>query len=155
MFNFFKKNNDNNIYAPVKGKCLDISDCKDEMFANKVMGDGFLIEPMENIVCSPCDGVLTMIFPTKHAFGVKMENGTEVLVHIGINTVDLNGKYFEELVKENQKVKAGLPIIKCDFYSIKKENYVSSVLVVLTNQSHANKDHIGELVDCKERIIEY
>lgn len=153
MFDFLKKK-DNTICMPIKGKCLDISECKDKTFSDKLMGDGFMVEPEENIICSPCDGELTMIFPTKHAFGLKMSDGTEVLVHIGIDTVNLNGQYFEALSSVNKKVKKTTPIIKCDMDKIKESGYDPSVLVIMSGRQDVKKKHLNEMMDVGDIIIE-
>ena len=153
MFDFLKKK-DNTICMPIKGKCLDISECKDKTFSDKLMGDGFMVEPEGNIICSPCDGELTMIFPTKHAFGLKMSGGTEILVHIGIDTVNLNGQYFEALSSVNKKVKKSTPIIKCDIDKIKEAGYDPSVLVIMSGRQDVKKRHLNEMMDVGDIIIE-
>lgn len=153
MFNLFKKKIDNNIYSPISGKCLDITECSDSAFSSGFMGDGFMIKPTENIVNSPCDGVITMLFPTKHAFGIKMSNGNEILVHVGINTVELDGKYFESLSSVNKKVKKGTPIIKYDLNDIKELGYDTSVLVIISGNEKVSKNHIDEDVAVGDVII--
>ena len=104
LFDRFKKVLDQSIYSPVEGKCLDIVDVNDDVFSGKMMGDGVAVVPKTNVVCSPSDGELTMVFPTKHAFGVTMSNGVDVLVHIGIDTVNLNGVGFKAFKKMGDKV---------------------------------------------------
>ena len=105
MFGFFKNKNENVIYAPVKGTCIDITEVDDIGFSSKMMGDGVAIVPIEGIVTAPCDGKISMIFDTGHAFGMEANNGAEILIHIGIDTVNLNGEGFEILKKPGQKVK--------------------------------------------------
>ena len=153
MFDFLKKK-DNTISMPIKGMCLDISECKDKTFSDKLMGDGFMVKPEGDVICSPCDGELAMIFPTKHAFGLKMSNGTEVLVHIGIDTVNLNGQHFEILTSVNKKVKKGTPFIKCDMDKIKESGYDSSVLVIVTGKQDVEKKHLNEMMNVGDIIIE-
>lgn len=154
MFDFFKRNVDNRIYAPVKGICMDITECSDKTFANKLMGDGFIIQPKEDMICSPCDGKLTMIFPTKHAFGLKMKNEQEILVHIGINTVNLNGEYFELIAKQNEQIKKGTPIVKCNFKKMIELGYEIPVMVIVTGKHETIKNKINELVSTSDVIIE-
>lgn len=153
MFNLFKKKTDNNIYAPVKGKCVDITKVNDVAFSSKMMGDGFGIIPSDTIVNSPANGTLSMIFPTKHAFGIKMENGTELLIHIGIDTVDLNGKGFEALKKVGTTVKHGDQIIKIDQSLFESKKYDLTIMVILTNNNeNITKSYLDQMVD-KDNII--
>lgn len=153
MLNLFKKKIDNNIYAPLKGKCVDITMVNDAAFSSKMMGDGFGIIPSETIVNSPASGTLSMIFPTKHAFGIKMENGTELLIHIGIDTVDLNGKGFEALKKVGSKVNHGDQIIRIDQKLFESKTYDLTVMVILTNNNeNIKKSYLDQMVD-KENII--
>ncbi len=154
MFNFINKKTTNNVYAPISGGCQDITECKDETFSEKLLGDGFIIDPTEDIVCSPCDGELTMLFPTLHAFSLKMSNGVDILVHIGIDTVELNGKYFEAMCSAPKKIKKGTPVVKFDCNKIKSLGYNCSVIVILTNQQTLCKKHLNETVKCQELIIE-
>lgn len=154
MFNFLKKSKDHNIYAPVDGYCKDISECKDMTFAKKMIGDGVMIIPNDNIITSPCNGTVKMIFPTKHAFGIISDDGQEVMVHVGLETVNLNGEYFEKLVEVNQKVKAGSPVIKCDFKRIEAEGYDTSVIVVLVGRNEVHNKHTNIDVKTKDLIIE-
>jgi glucose-specific phosphotransferase system IIA component len=110
MFEFLKRNY--KLMAPVTGQIIDLSEVKDELFSKRMMGDGVAVEPTGDVVVAPASGVLTMIFPTNHAFGLKLRNGVEVLVHIGLDTVNLQGVGFERLTTLNRKVKAGEPIIR-------------------------------------------
>ena len=153
MFNIFKKGNTNDVCAPCDGKCLDITDSKDQTFAGKLMGDGFLVKPTNNDVCSPASGTLTMIFPTLHAFGIKMDNDMEVLVHIGIDTVNLNGQGFKSYATVNSKVKAGQKIISFDREKIEEQGYDTSVMVVMVGQESVEKENIGNDVKTKDVII--
>lgn len=122
-------------------------------FSNKLLGDGFMISSKEEVVCSPCDGVLTMVFPTKHAFGIKIDEDNEVLVHIGIDTVELKGEGFEQLVEENKIIKKGMPIIKYDLNKIEEKGYDTSVIVILVGKQNINKNHINEFVNKSNVII--
>ena len=128
MFSFWKRKREEKcqIYAPVPGKCIDISQVPDRVFSQKVMGDGIAVIPSKNIICAPCDGIVTMIFETNHAFEIKSKDGTEVLIHIGLETVNLQGKGFERLVSCGTKVKHGDPIIEVD------ENYLNSEIDLVT-----------------------
>jgi len=150
----FWQKSDNGIGAPVNGICEDIVKCKDLTFSKKLLGDGFLIHPVEDIICSPCDGVLSMVFPTRHAFGIKTNDGREILVHIGIDTVNLNGECFKQLKQINSKVKRGTPVVSADVSRITELGYDPSVMVVLTNSGCSDKKRIGETVQTGDIIIE-
>ena len=114
MFNFLKKDSKVILYAPVDGKSIPIADVPDKIFAEKMMGDGIAFSYDGSIVYAPCDGTIIMIAETLHAFGIRAENGAEILIHIGMDTVSLEGKGFKKLVEIDRKVKRGTPIIRMD-----------------------------------------
>lgn len=153
MFNFFKSKIDNNVYAPVDGKCIDITEVSDATFASKMMGDGIAIVPTSNVIKAPCNGTISMIFHTGHAFGMKADNGLEILIHIGIETVNLNGKGFKALKKNGDKVKKGESIIEIDLEEIKKD-YDPSTMLIITNQKPIQKLKVSDYVKDGEMIIE-
>lgn len=95
------------LYCLVDGEVLPIEQASDTMFSHKLMGEGVMVRPNNGVVVSPCDGVISMIYPAKHALGITMDNDTQILIHFGMDTVKLNGQGFELLVSMNQKVKAG------------------------------------------------
>lgn len=121
------------IACPVKGTILPLSEAKDEAFASEALGKGVVIEPADGIVVAPFDGTIVTLFPSKHAIGIVSEDGAEVLIHIGINTVELNGKYFDANVKQGDVVKAGQTLVTFDKAAIEKEGYCSQVMVIVTN----------------------
>lgn len=118
------------VYAPVAGEIVELSSVPDEVFSAKMAGEGIAIKPSEDIFRSPIDGVITKIFPTNHAFVVS-KDGLEVIVHIGIDTVALNGEGFARLAKEGESVKAGDPVIQADLplISSKAKSTVTPVVV--------------------------
>lgn len=150
MFDIFKKNNEK-IYAPVSGKLIDMSDVNDVAFAKKALGDGVAIIPNENIIKAPCDGILNMIFRTKHAFGIKASNGMELLIHIGIDTVELNGNGFKCFKNVNQKVKKGDPII--EFSPILLKDFDKTVIIAVSNHDEFEKINIGNNIDTNDTIM--
>lgn len=138
MFGLFKKNKTEkkdtlNFVAPVDGKTMDLSEVPDPVFAQKMAGDGLAIDATGDVIVAPCDGDLTLVFKTKHAFAMTLDNGIELLVHIGIETVSLNGEGFEQLAEASTKVKAGTPIIKIDREFIKSKNLPLVTPILITN----------------------
>lgn len=136
MFGLFKKNKKEeslNFVAPVSGKAVDLSQVPDPVFAQKMAGEGLGIDSTGDIIVAPCDGELTLVFKTKHAFAMTLDNGIEVLVHIGIETVSLNGEGFEQLAEQGTRVKAGTPIIKIDREFIKNKGLSLVTPVLITN----------------------
>ncbi|MBU3160477.1 PTS glucose transporter subunit IIA [Clostridium frigoris] len=132
MFKFLKKSKFE-VVSPASGILKNLSGVPDETFSSKCLGDGFAIEPSTGEVYSPVEGKITMIFETLHAVGLKCNNGIEVLLHIGIDTVSLNGKGFQSFVTIGQQVKAGELLIKFDLETIKSKVPSTDIIVVFTN----------------------
>lgn len=127
--NFFKRGI--SITLPAKGELLELSQVPDEAFSQKMLGDGFAVDPENGTICSPVDGILQYIFPTGHAFGVESDD-FEVLVHIGIDTVELEGNGFTILKKEGETVRAGEPVIEADLEKIRAAGKSVITPVILT-----------------------
>lgn len=121
------------IVAPVTGKCLDISEIPDQLFASKAMGEGVALRYEGDTIYSPCDGSVTVVAQTKHAVGLTSSDGLEVLIHVGVETVNLGGKGFESLVSVGQNVKVGTPLLKIDRAFMKENNIDLITAMVLTN----------------------
>lgn len=124
---------DDDIVAVADGKLIDVSNVSDAMFANKLLGDSiaFTYSQDKVTICSPANGTLMTLFPTGHAFGVKRSDGVEILVHIGVNTVDTNGDGFKiENHKQNDVVKAGEPIVTVDMKKLSKTYDMSTMLII-------------------------
>lgn len=121
------------ISSPVKGELLPLSQSDDEAFASQAMGKGFVVKPSEGKVYAPVDGKVVSLFSTKHAIGILGDNGAEILIHIGIDTVDLKGKYFTAHVKQGQKVTKGQLLIEFDRSKITASGYNDEVMVIITN----------------------
>lgn len=132
MFEIFK-NKGKKICSICNGITIPISNLEDEAFASKALGDGIGIKLNSNIISSPIKGEVAVIFNTKHAFVVKSEDGLEILVHIGFDTVKLNGEGFEQLIIQGDKVEVGTPIIKIDKGFIESKGYTTDTAVVITN----------------------
>lgn len=141
MLNIFKKRvKEVDLVAPVNGKAVDLKEVPDKVFASGMMGDGVAFRYTTNTVCAPCDGKITTIPNTLHAFGITAENDAEILVHIGIDTVNLKGNGFSKLVNEGDKVKAGDPIIKLDRSLIESKGYDLITPVLITNSKDYSVD---------------
>ncbi|MGE7781848.1 glucose-specific PTS transporter subunit IIBC [Peribacillus sp. NPDC097264] len=141
--------------SPIKGEIKPITEVPDPVFAEKMMGDGFAIVPEDGLVVSPVDGTIVNLFPTKHAIGIVSETGREVLIHVGIDTVKLEGKGFEALVAQDDKVKIGQPLLKVDIDYVK--NNATSIItpIVFTNLAEGESVKIEKSgkVDIKEANI--
>ncbi len=133
MFNFFNKNKELVIDAPFEGEIVDITLVADQVFSSKILGEGVAVKPKSNIAVAPCDGEITQIFPTNHAFGITTKEGVEILIHIGIDTVELKGEGFKRLIEVGEKVKKGTPIIQVDIEYIKNEGKDTITPIVITN----------------------
>jgi len=130
---------DESIVAMADGELLDIAKVKDPMFAEKMMGEttAFAYEGDSVTVCAPANGTLSVLFPTGHAFGITMNNGVELLVHIGIDTVNSKGDGFRTLKKQGDAVKAGEPVVTVDLKKLRKSYDMSTMLVVTDQADHA------------------
>ena len=126
------------IASPADGIAADITTAPDEGFAGKMMGDGAVIEPLNNVICAPVNGEVSFVFPTKHAIGLKSEDGIEMLLHIGIDTVKLNGEGFEVFVEEGAKIKKGDALMKIDLDYV-KEHAPSIVSPILCTELKNNE----------------
>lgn len=141
--------------SPIRGQVIPLSEVQDEAFASEALGKGFAIDPIEGKVVAPFDGKVVAIFPTKHAIGLVSETGVEVLIHVGLNTVELNGKYFEAFVEADEAVKKGQPILTFDLEKIRAAGYVTQVPIVVTNTpqySSIETISVGQ-TDCNQDIL--
>ncbi|PFN95895.1 PTS sugar transporter [Bacillus sp. AFS076308] len=132
------------ILQPLEGQLVPIETVPDPVFSQKMMGDGFAIQPTKGTVVSPVDGKVISIFPTKHAVSLLDHKGKEILIHVGIETVNLKGEGFTSFVKDGQTVKKGQKLLEVDFEFIQEK--VPSIItpVVFTNLSENEKVVIDE-----------
>lgn len=121
------------IYAPVEGEIVALKDVQDQVFSGGIMGKGIAIKPINGTVVAPFDGVITSLFPSKHAIGITSKEGCEVLLHIGIDTVNLQGKYFENFVELHQNIQKGEKIASFDLEALQAEAVDSTICIIVTN----------------------
>lgn len=145
MFNLFKKKDKKiMLHAICDGDLIPLDQVHDQVFARKMMGEGFAIIPSQATIYSPVEGQLESIFPSQHAFGLKA-GPLEILVHLGIDTVELNGNAFETLTTENQSVSSSTALSRVDFKQLDEANKDKVMLVIFTNGA--------ELIDTFELTV--
>lgn len=125
-----------NLKSPLSGKVLPLSDVPDKVFSSGAMGKGLAIDPEKGELIAPADGEITTIFPTGHAVGLTTKDGIEILMHIGMDTVELEGQGFETFVKQGDQVKAGDLLVRFDIEAIKAAGYSVITPIVITNTEH-------------------
>lgn len=136
MFGLFKNNN--KIVSPVSGKCIRIEEVNDRVFSSKIMGDGFAVIPDDNKIVSPVTGEIITAADTKHAAVIRTKNGEEILLHIGIDTVALNGKGFEAFVSTGSMVNAGDRMFKFNDSFMQKRGIDMTVMVIFASDGAKN-----------------
>lgn len=140
MFNFFKtdKKQDpvsekKNLYAVANGRVVPVTEVADPVFSQKMMGDGYAVIPTDGEIYSPVEGKVLSVFPTKHAVGIQLDNGLEILLHMGLDTVELNGKPFDTHVKEGDVLTASTHVATCDLDALAEAGKDNAMVVVVTN----------------------
>lgn len=133
LFGNKEKKVEETFFAPLNGKLLNIEEVPDPVFAQKMMGDGLAIEPSEGKVVSPVKGEIIQVFPTKHAVGIRTEIGLELLIHIGLDTVNMKGEGFTTHVSEGTKVEVGSPLVTFDLDLVKEKAASTITPIVITN----------------------
>ncbi|MGB3160278.1 MAG: PTS glucose transporter subunit IIA [Carnobacterium sp.] len=154
LFDFLKKkdeapkNTSVKIYAPANGKVVAIDEVSDPVFSQKMMGDGFAVIPTDGVITSPVVGKVLSVFPTQHAVGILLENGIEVLLHMGIDTVQLNGGPFETVVKEGDDIDENTVVSTVDLVALEAAGKDNAMIVVFTNMDKVadfNLDKTGPI----------
>lgn len=151
-----RKVSDEIIKSPVQGTVLALNEVKDKTFAEGMLGQGIAVEPIENCLVAPVDGEVTMLFPTKHAIGVRSAKGADILLHVGVNTVELEGKYFTAHVSIGDRVKAGQLLLEFEREKIQQAGFSTVVLVILTNTAmykNIQEIHRGRIEE-NENLLE-
>ena len=128
-----KKTETQTLYSPLNGQAIPLAEVKDETFAGEVLGKGMAVVPSEGVVKAPCDAEVSMVFDTKHAIGLTTESGIELLIHVGLNTVELEGKYYTVHVNDGDKVKKGQTLITFEMDKIKEAGYDVTTPMIVTN----------------------
>lgn len=153
---FQKKNCDDVVAAPVKGETVSSSKVSDPVFSEEMLGKGMAIQPAEGKVYAPFDGMITMVFDTRHAVSLVSEKGMEILIHVGLDTVALNGRHYKNYVESGQAVKKGDLLLEFEMEAIKADGYdVITPIVVCNTEDY--KDVvcvIGKKVDPGDVIME-
>ena len=138
------KTEKNTLYLPIEGEVIPLEEIGDGVFSAEVLGKGCGIRPTEETVYAPANGTISSVAETKHAVGILTEDGIEVLIHVGMDTVDMNGNGFEVLVKPEQKVRCGQPLLKFSMSKIKAAGHPTTTAFVVTNT-----DDLGEVTVLK------
>ena len=131
--NLFNKTQIEELLSPLHGEVVPLSEVPDPVFAQKMMGEGIAIIPQNGKVVSPVSGHVVQVFPTKHAIGIKSKGGLEILIHIGLETVELNGEGFNVLVDSNQPIRAGDPLVNVNLEYLKSQNKEIVTPIIMTN----------------------
>lgn len=150
MFNLFKRNKGKSELDTIgKGEVINLEEVEDPIFSQKMMGDGYGFRPEDGKIYSPVDGEISMIPDTKHGIGISTDDGLELLIHMGIDTVELNGEPFDIQVKKGSHVKKGQLLAVMDLNQIRDSNKKTTTMVIVTNSNDLNIS-IQTLVGNKE-----
>lgn len=149
--------NEGKLGSITDGEVMPVTEVKDEMFAQQMLGDGVAFLSQNGIVVAPCDGTISTIFPTNHAVGIKTPDGAEILIHIGIDTVREQGKGFKGFVKQGETVKRGQKLVTFDMKQLEDKGYDLSIPMILTNMDDVEELRILCTGACKveDEVIEY
>lgn len=157
MFNLFgkKQAKKHMIGSPVKGKAVSISEVSDPTFAQEILGKGIAVIPEEGKIYAPADGQVGLVFDTLHAVSLTTEYGAEILIHVGLDTVKLNGQYFEAHVKAGDKIKKGDLLLTVDFEGIKSAGYdVITPMLICNTDNYASVEALsGKNVSAGDDVL--
>jgi sugar PTS system EIIA component len=156
LFKNNKETNDLSIYAPLDGEIIPLEEVPDPVFAEKMMGDGIAIKPTSGTVVSPVDGKVIQVFPTKHAIGIEAANKAEILIHIGLETVQLKGEGFTAHVQEGDSVSKGDTLISFDhaFIQEKAKSDITPIIITNTDSFEAiQKESVTKVIAGQDKIL--
>ncbi|MDF2594896.1 MAG: glucose transporter subunit [Clostridia bacterium] len=148
-----KKNSPLQMGIPIKGKIVDITEVPDDVFAQKYMGDGVAIYPTEGKVYSPADGEIIVMAETGHAIGIRTKEGVEFLIHVGLDTVDMKGEGFKNLVAEGDKVKRGQSLLSFDLELVKERAKSTVSPIIITNMEAVERIEKNGLFESTDILI--
>lgn len=155
MFNFFKKKRKGKfkVVSPAEGLLVNLDKLDDQVFSERIMGDGFAVKPSKRIIGSPVNGKVEMVFPTKHAIGLKTSDGVDIILHVGIDTVELNGEGFSVFVEAGDNVEQGQKMISIseELFNNREVNLVT--IVVFPSNPNLNLDFSDKTVELGEGVI--
>ena len=156
LFGKAEEKNDNGIYAPVAGQAVPVSEVPDPTFSSGMLGNGIAIIPTDGKVCAPCNATVDMMFTTGHAVSLVADSGAEILIHVGLETVGLEGKCFTVHVENGQKVKKGDLMIEVDLEGIKAAglNTITPVVICNTDDYSTFNTTVGKAVTNADVVIE-
>lgn len=150
MFNSKKK--EKSLNSPVSGKIISIDKVPDSVFSQKILGDGFAVIPSNGNILSPANGTISQVSETLHAYCIDSSDGLEILVHIGIDTVNLKGEGFSPLVKTGDKINRGEPLASVSLETLKNHGYNTTVVTVITNTEKLKAHRLIENPDAPAGI---
>ncbi|EWH23056.1 PTS sugar transporter subunit IIA [Bacillus haynesii] len=149
IFKSKKKIKEEEIFSPLTGQLVPLEQVPDPVFSEKMMGDGIAVIPEEGMLVSPVEGEVVQVFHTKHAIGIKSVSGLDILLHVGLETVELNGEGFNVFIKEGQTVKVGDPLLNFDISFLRNENKEIITPIVITNYS----EKVDEIVHVDQQAV--
>lgn len=147
------ENNTIELFSPLVGRCIPLDQVLDTTFASGIIGPGLAIEPTKGIVYAPFDGKVTMVFNTLHALGLTHDSGLELLIHVGLDTVTLNGKPFKAFVKVGDYIRRGDKLLKFDMNQILESGLSLSTPIIITNANQFNIDIVSKNSDVQTKDI--
>ncbi|SCX90507.1 PTS sugar transporter subunit IIA [Alkaliphilus peptidifermentans] len=139
MFGLFKKDKEVSFIAPMEGEVVDIVEVPDQVFSRKMVGDGIAIKPTTGVVVAPCNGKIVSLLPSNHAVGIIDDDGIEILIHVGIDTVELKGKGLKSFVNVGDVVKKGDLLIEADLKFIESAGKSTITPIIITNMGNVKE----------------
>lgn len=145
------------LFSTQDGDCIPLEQVPDAVFSEKMLGDGVAVIPSDNLVKSPADGTVVQVFDTLHAYSIRTDDGLEILVHIGLNTVELKGEGFSPKVKSGDRVKAGDVLCETDINFLREKGYETYTPIIITNMDAVKniKPVTGSVRAGQTAVIEY